>query len=249
MTSLGRNPGRIIPAVRAFVDAQVNTRVRFIGEPIWSGRHPAEIAEATRHEALLNLAFRDSPVTIVCPYQQDGLDPTVLSDVCRTHPIVVEAGQRRASSDYADPLSIYEATDWPLPDSPPEAEEFRFGPGTLPQVRSFVTGYLHRSGLTSERAADVLLAVNEVATNSLLYGGGFGTLRLWREPDRDAVVCEIADRGRIKDPLVGRSSPGPGSERGRGLWLVHQFCDLAEVRSDPEGTVIRMHARVHAPGQ
>ena len=63
MERLGRNPGRIIPAVRAWVDGQ-GRRCRFVGEPIWPGRSGAETIEATRHEALINLAFADADVTI-----------------------------------------------------------------------------------------------------------------------------------------------------------------------------------------
>lgn len=37
MRELGHNPGRIIPAVRRFVAAHPGG-VRFVGEPIWSGR-------------------------------------------------------------------------------------------------------------------------------------------------------------------------------------------------------------------
>ncbi len=57
MAELGRNPARIIPEVQAFTDKHPGQRVRFVGEPIWPGRSAAEICEATRHEALLNLAF------------------------------------------------------------------------------------------------------------------------------------------------------------------------------------------------
>jgi hypothetical protein len=48
MTELGRNPSRIIPTVRAWVDQQRAERCRFIGEPIWAGRSDTEVIEATR---------------------------------------------------------------------------------------------------------------------------------------------------------------------------------------------------------
>src|SRR5205085_1214785 len=73
MTELGRNPARIIPQVRSFADKHPGRRVRFVGEPIWPGRSPAEICEAARHEALLNLAFAPAEATILCPYDASGL--------------------------------------------------------------------------------------------------------------------------------------------------------------------------------
>ena len=55
------------------------------------------------------------------------------------------------------------------------------------------------------------------------------------------MVCEIADRGTIDDPLVGRQAPDTEQLGGRGLWLAHQLCDLVELRSGPDGTVLRLH--------
>src|SRR5690348_10364841 len=68
MAELGRNPARIIPEVRSFTAKHPGQRVRYVGEPVWPGRSPAEIREATRHEALINLAFARAQATILCPY-------------------------------------------------------------------------------------------------------------------------------------------------------------------------------------
>ena len=69
MQQLGRNPARIIPAIRRFTNAHPG-RTRFVGEPIWAGRTEAETREATRHEALINAAFAGVPTTILCPYDR-----------------------------------------------------------------------------------------------------------------------------------------------------------------------------------
>ena len=51
------------------------------------------------------------------------------------------------------------------------------------------------------------------------------------------------DSGWITDPLAGRIRHGP-DDRGHGLWLVNQVCDLVEIRtSKAAGTVIRLHLR------
>jgi anti-sigma regulatory factor (Ser/Thr protein kinase) len=81
--------------------------------------------------------------------------------------------------------------------------------------------------------------VNEIASNSLLHGGGRGVLRVWRQGRR--VVCEIRDRGRLDDPLADRDLPSPESTVGRGLWIANQLCDLVQIRSFPTGTVVRLH--------
>jgi hypothetical protein len=51
MTEMGRNPGRIIPRVQAFVDLHAGQHVRYVGEPIWASRSRAELREATKHSS------------------------------------------------------------------------------------------------------------------------------------------------------------------------------------------------------
>ena len=47
MMRSGRNPARIVPLIRAFLDSHSERPVRFVGEPIWAGRTAAEIAEGS----------------------------------------------------------------------------------------------------------------------------------------------------------------------------------------------------------
>src|SRR5690606_23480587 len=94
MARIGSNPARIIPAWRAFVDehAPDGVPLRGIAEPIWAGRRDAEIAECQVHEALMNVAIPESaPLWLICPYDADALDPRVLEEVERTHPVVGSA--------------------------------------------------------------------------------------------------------------------------------------------------------------
>ena len=63
-------------------------------------------------------------------------------------------------------------------------------------------------GSQPSRIANLVLAVNEVATNSVVHGGGKGSFRIWR--DAGALSCEIRDAGRIDKP-AGRQ----GAARGR----------------------------------
>ena len=114
MTELGRNPGRIIAAVRDFADRGGECRCRFIGEPIWPGRSATEVVEATRHEALINLAFANANATVLCPYDAAGLDDQVLSDAERTHPELKRRGHSCASGRYADPVDLWKAEEWSL---------------------------------------------------------------------------------------------------------------------------------------
>ncbi len=238
MTELGRNPARIIPAVREWVEDQRTERVRFVGEPIWAERGADEICEATRHEALLNLAFADTPVTIQCPYDTRRLAPAVLADAERTHPDLVCAGHRHASPAYDDPHTVYAAREHPLL-APAGGADERPITGDLASIRGFVRAHAEEAALDADRITDLLIAATEAAANTLLHGGEPGVVRIWHRADE--LICEIADAGRLDDPLVGRRTPDARAEGGRGLWLINQLCDLVQVRPAVDGLTVRLH--------
>ena len=244
MAEVGVNPARIIPAWREFVtrSAPTGRRVRGIGEPIWPERTPAELVECERHESLLNVAFAGSPSWwLVCPYDTEALPTAVLEEARRTHPFVLEDGVSRESADYYGLSAIGAPFAEPLPEPPASALELAFGDGPLEGLRWLVGRAADDAGLDEMRAADFVLAVHELATNTVRHGGGRGTLRIWREPD--ALLCEVSDAGRLDQPLAGRERPLAGQPGGRGLWLVNQLCDLAQIRCYESGSVVRLHMR------
>jgi anti-sigma regulatory factor (Ser/Thr protein kinase) len=238
MASLGRNPARIIPAIRVFADRAAGRPARMVGEPIWRGRSDAELSEATHHEALINLAFADTPITILCPYDL-RLDERTLADSRCTHPELVLDSAPSGSGDYR-PARLLEVGRRPLPPAPQRAVTFAAVTDVF-DLRNGLRGQV-QSVLTGDRAEDLVLAVSEAVSNSLRHANDPPTIRVWQEPG--AVVCDIADRGVITDPLVGRWPPDTRVEGRRGLWLVNQLCDLSELRSDESGTTLRLHMRV-----
>jgi anti-sigma regulatory factor (Ser/Thr protein kinase) len=237
MAELGRNPARIIPAWRDFVADGAGRPVRGVGEPIWPGRTTAELAECHLHEALLNVAFADAPAFwLLCPYDAAGLEAGVLDEARCTHPHVGERDSSEQSVDYA-PLAAPFAGDLPSP--PADAHRMAFSHHDLRDVRCFAAEHGTAAGLEPDRRADLVLALSEVATNSVLHAGGGGTVRLWVEDS--TLLCEVRDAGRIAEPLVGRERPTVDRATGRGLWLVNHLCDLVQIRSLPSGNVIRLH--------
>jgi anti-sigma regulatory factor (Ser/Thr protein kinase) len=245
MADMGRNPARIIPRVLTFTSRHPGRRVRYVGEPAWPSRTDAELREATRHEALVNLAFDATDVDILCPYDNVGLDPAVVADAMRTHPLMLSAlsgGGYEESPGFADPSLIPSSCALPLPAPPPDALSHRYRTN-LSEVRVLVFAHARDAGLTEARANDLVLAVSEVAANTLRHTPSYGTLDIWH--DQREIICEVRDEGTITDPLAGRRLPDPAASGGHGLWLVHQVCDLVELRSDHTGTTVRMHMAIH----
>jgi anti-sigma regulatory factor (Ser/Thr protein kinase) len=242
MAAVGRNPARIIPAWQSFVDRNRDAAgLRGIGEPAFVGRSDDELVECHQHEALLNVAFGGGrPWSLLCPYDTVGLDGSTVRTAAGTHPYLCRAGasgwgETHRETDAATVLAGR------LPAPPERVPVRRFGFDDLAEGRAFVESEARRCGVSEKRLPELLIAVNELLTNSVTHGGGSGTVRVWRR--HDTLCCEVADRGVIRDPLAGRRRPALGREGGRGLWITNQLCDLVQLRSEPgTGTTVRVHA-------
>ena len=215
MAEVGANPARIIPAWREFVDAHTGRgrRLRGIGEPISAERSADELVECQRHEALLNLAFAGAEdFWLLCPYDVDALDARRHREGPPQPPASWSGdGGPHASATYEGLDAVAAPFDEPLPEPPPGADELPFAAGTLAAVRRLVDGCARDgAGSPATRAGDLVLAVNEVATNSIRHGGGAGMLRIWQADG--ALICEVADAGRspIRSPgASGRPAASP----------------------------------------
>jgi serine/threonine-protein kinase RsbW len=115
-----------------------------------------------------------------------------------------------------------------------------FAAGSLYALRQTVAAHATAAGMSGARARDVVLAVNELASNAIRHGAGRGRLRM-RDQD-GALACEVQDAGR--EPRGGRPGgreSGPDAAAwpyapGHGLWLVRLLADQMTVVSGPDGT-------------
>ena len=224
MTAAGRNPARLIPLWREALERNPGRPVRGLGEPAYAGRTEPECDEAVLHEALLDIAFANDPdFRLLCPYEASvGIDPTA------TH----SGADALAEKTFRTALS----------DVPDRAERWEFGLADLGHVRQWVNAQALSYGVSRDRLEDLALALHEVCTNSIRFGGGRGTLSVWIADG--TLICDVADRGRIDDLLVGRVLPPLDGLGGRGVWLANQLCDLVQLRSGDDFTQVRLHTRL-----
>jgi anti-sigma regulatory factor (Ser/Thr protein kinase) len=237
MERAGRNPGAILPSVlHAFAGAHAGP-VRIVGEPIWAGRSDSEYPACVVHEALINNAFAGRDLAVLCPYDVGSLSPPVLADAERTHPELWGLAGPFVSARF-DPEGVRADFTRPL-EPPPGAVEREFGLGQLASLRGFAEIWAARHGLSRPRRDDFALAIAELTTNSVLYAGGTGVLRLWADPSQ--VIGEVTDPGTITEPLAGRIPPSATTLGGRGLLLVNRLADLVRTYWIPGRTTTRIH--------
>ncbi|HET7421818.1 MAG TPA: sensor histidine kinase [Candidatus Dormibacteraeota bacterium] len=248
MAEVGANPARIIPAWQDFVSQHGAgaKRLRGIGEPIWLGRSADELAECQRHESLLNVAFASGrPWWLLCPYDTSQLAADVIDEARRSHEFVCVEGTAGVSDGFRGVDACGAGFDAALPEPPDRTPWIVFDADRLIALRRAVSRFAYATGLSAGRATELATAVNEVATNSVVHGGGKGTLRMWK--DGGTLLCEVSDGGRYDRPLADRERPLADASGPGGLWLANQLCDLVQIRSHDQGTVVRLHVRDPLP--
>jgi anti-sigma regulatory factor (Ser/Thr protein kinase) len=220
-------------------------RVRLIGEPPWAIGNEAQVRDWARHESVINVAFAGLPVTFICPYDARALPEAIIEHAESTHPEIVREGGTHASDRYEDPHDFCRRLNSAV--RPPEGEavsELVFGLGDLPVVRRVVESAAIGSGLGAARVGEIVLAVNEIATNAVTHGRQPVTLRVWK--GEGEIRFEVTDAGEgIRDVLAGQLRPPTQGVGGRGLWLTRLLSDAVEIRNG-NGCTVAIHATAPA---
>ena len=227
----GRNPSRISTILHTFQTSGDGRNCVGVTESIDVNRSAEALAEAQLTEFVYNAGPVGAwPLKLVCLYDTDALHADVMTVMRQSHAFV--RGQD-ANPDYLpDQAAVLLAGEL----APPPSTAWRIeidGDG-LAAMREFVRANTDRAGLGAERGDDLVLAVNEIVTNSIRYGGGHARVAMWLASTE--VVCEVRDAGHVTDPLIGRFAPPPNAVSGRGVWLANRLCDLVQFRSSPAGT-------------
>ena len=133
----------------------------------------------------------------------------------------------------------------------PPILDLAFDAGTLHKVRAEVRTQTRQAGLPDDRAADVVLAVHELAANAVCHGAGAARLRMWNLAG--ALYCQVDD-GSPPAPGNGAGPAGrheadqtdatsfPGATAawqaapGHGLRVVQRVADRMQVLPGPQGS-------------
>jgi anti-sigma regulatory factor (Ser/Thr protein kinase) len=124
-----------------------------------------------------------------------------------------------------------------------------FDAGTLPGLRKAVLDEAAAAGLPSDRAADVMLAVHELAANAVRHGAGAGRLAMYVQEGR--LYCQVSDSGpaRLDGQALraGTTAAQPWPvQRGHGLWIVQAAADQVSVASGSAGSRVTAMFVLHA---
>jgi anti-sigma regulatory factor (Ser/Thr protein kinase) len=118
---------------------------------------------------------------------------------------------------------------------PPHRLSLRFdaNPMTIRAARRFVADFVRTMGGSDETAIHLEVVTGEILTNSYehAYQGETGPLQIDLSCDGIQVDMTVHDDGEpiIEPPKIPTVTPGLGSHRQRGLFIIGQLADKAEV--------------------
>jgi anti-sigma regulatory factor (Ser/Thr protein kinase) len=114
-------------------------------------------------------------------------------------------------------------------------------PASLAPLRRAMVRWLDANDVAPKVAYDIVLAVNESATNAIehAYGPGSANFDFEAVRDGDAVEVVVRDRGHWR--------PARGEHRGRGLSVMRATMDSVDVDRGTAGSEVRLR-RVVATG-
>ena len=114
-------------------------------------------------------------------------------------------------------------------------------------ARRLVTEVAREAGLTDRVREDFVLAVQELMTNAVRHGGGWGRMSLTRT--WDLLVCSVTDHGPGFDGDVRDFDglPPLASVGGRGLWLAGKMTDTLHIRTSPTGVRVTVPVKRASP--
>lgn len=224
-------------AVLAGYDATVRallrdgaTGVRLIAElPFCSSQ--SEWDSWVRYEAIINRAFADRPVSLLCTCDSRVLPEHVMDSLRHAHPHVY-SGKGQENADYHDPAEVLRRFE-PEPEPLPELHDL-LANGDARALRGNLSRALADASVAPNQAEAMILAASEVVVNAERHGDGLRTLRVGGGDG--TFVCEVSDAGGgLEDPLAGYMPPGAPGCNGGGLWVARQLTRRLDLVPSPEG--------------
>jgi len=225
---------RLMAVQRTIAQLRPGASLLALGEPVWSGSE-AQRREWARYESTINVALADAPLRFICLYDRSELPEAILAHGRGTHPEVVDGAIACPCAAFESPERFVRELDAGGA-AQPGRDHYDIGfSGDHHAFRGLLAGLALECGMGADRAEELVLAANEVVTNSVLYGEPPIAARCW-VADGD-FVCEISDSGAgVADPFAGWTLPLAGAEGGWGLALARRICDALEVTSGEGGS-------------
>lgn len=145
-----------------------------------------------------------------------------------------EALLQRVLADRLPPDDVAVVTVWLAQSLDRFDVSARATPAAVRFVRQTLRRLLSEAGAGAGRTLELEVAVGEAMNNVIehAYHAASGMVHVRARRDGDALVVDVADEGRWREPR--------GEGRGRGLPIMQGLADQIEVDRTPSGTTVRL---------
>jgi anti-sigma regulatory factor (Ser/Thr protein kinase) len=111
-------------------------------------------------------------------------------------------------------------------------------PDELTGLRDAAARFAWAAGMAARLVPQMVLAVSELATNTMRHTAGPGAVQLW--VTHDGLMVQVSDSGTLPAAVAAGpfSFPSQPAVGGYGLALAAKFSDQMHVRAAP--TLIRL---------
>ena len=213
---------------------------RLIGE-FDSDSSPDRVSQYLRYEAMANEVYAPYGYPVVCLWDQRRYPTGVLAQVRAVHPQLLNTNAPITNAEYRTPVD-YLTGEQRLPaETPPDPDLVMHlhSADDLGVLRRRLRSWGATCGLDEQDVDDIVIAVDEIATNALEHGQPPARVRGWT--DSEALIIQVADQGRTSIPATtGYHRPGTDALRGRGVWIARQLADVLTTHTGPTGTAVTM---------
>jgi anti-sigma regulatory factor (Ser/Thr protein kinase) len=231
---------RLMAVQRTIAGLAPDSQLLALGEPVWTGS-AATRREWARYESTINVALADAPLRFICLYDRSELPESILDHGRGTHPEVVEGSVACPCATFEPPADFVRELDaGGRAELGQDHYDIPFS-GDHHAFRGLLAGLALECGMSADRAEELVLAANEIVTNSVIHGAPPIVARCW-VADGD-FVCEVSDGGLgVDDPFAGWTLPPPGSPGGWGLAVARRIADALEVvGGGGDGSRVRLY--------
>jgi len=213
---------------------------RVIGEPN-SDISIDRLSQYLRYESMANEIYAPYGYPVMCLWDQRRYPPEVLAHVRTVHPQLLDTSGPIANTEYRMPIDYLTRDEIPPPVAPADLDldVGLVSADDLAALRRRLRAWSVTCGLSDHDTDDIVIAVDEIATNALEHGRPPARVRSWTTPD--ALFVQVDDHGSTRIPAAtGYHRPPTDTRRGRGIWIARHLTDVLTTHTGPTGTTVTL---------
>ena len=219
---------------------RAGVRTRVIGE-FDSDSNPDRVSQYLRYESMANEVYVPYGYPVVCLWDQRRYSPEVLAHVRAVHPQLLDTSGPIPNSEYCLPIDYLTRDQRSPPVAPVDLDLLVHldSADDLGELRRRLRSWGASCGMGAPDTDDIVIAVDEIATNALEHGKPPACVRGWSTPD--ALFVQVDDQGRASIPATtGYQRPSTDARRGRGIWIARHLADVMTTHTGSTGTTVAM---------